>query len=131
MIKNRNIQLMSLVCVTFCGPMDCSLSGSSVHGISQGRILEWGAISFSRGCLGSRTTCNASFSKGKIRGLHYVPTTVGYGLIFSSLELQTLKILTPYYDSPLTCLRDSPYIIFRIGVVDFSLPKSNLSLCSK
>ena len=30
-------------------PMDCSLSGSSVHGILQARILEWVAISFSRG----------------------------------------------------------------------------------
>ena len=29
--------------------MDCSLSGSSVHGISQGRVEEWVAISFSRG----------------------------------------------------------------------------------
>ena len=29
--------------------MDCSLPGSSVHGISQARILEWVAISFSRG----------------------------------------------------------------------------------
>ena len=33
----------------FCNPMDCSLSGSSVHRISQARILEWVAISFSRG----------------------------------------------------------------------------------
>ena len=32
-----------------CDPMDCSLSGSSVHGILQARILEWVAISFSRG----------------------------------------------------------------------------------
>ena len=30
-------------------PMDCSLPGSSVHGISQARILEWVAISFSKG----------------------------------------------------------------------------------
>ena len=28
-------------------PMDCSLSGSSVHGIFQARVLEWGAIAFS------------------------------------------------------------------------------------
>ena len=34
---------------TLCGPMDCSLPGSSVHGILQARILEWVAISFSRG----------------------------------------------------------------------------------
>ena len=33
----------------FCDPVDCSLSGSSVHGILQARILEWVAISSSRG----------------------------------------------------------------------------------
>ena len=36
-------------CPTLCGPMDCTLPGSSVHGISQARMLEWVAISFSRG----------------------------------------------------------------------------------
>ena len=35
-------------CTTLCDPMDCSLPGSSVHGIFQARILEWVAISFSR-----------------------------------------------------------------------------------
>ena len=34
-----------------CDPMDCSLQGSSVHGILQARILEWVAISFSKGDL--------------------------------------------------------------------------------
>ena len=34
-------------CLTLCGPMDCSLPGSSVHGISQAGILEWVAISSS------------------------------------------------------------------------------------
>ena len=34
---------------TLCDPMDCSLPGSSVQGIFQARILEWVAISFSRG----------------------------------------------------------------------------------
>ena len=34
-------------CPTLCDPMDCSLPGSSVHGISLARILEWVAISFS------------------------------------------------------------------------------------
>ena len=33
----------------FCNPMDCSPPGSSVHGISQAKILEWVVISFSRG----------------------------------------------------------------------------------
>ena len=35
-------------CLTLFDPMDCSLPGTSVHGISQARILEWVAISFSR-----------------------------------------------------------------------------------
>ena len=36
-------------CPTFCDPMDCSLPGSSVHGILQARILDWVAVPFSRG----------------------------------------------------------------------------------
>ena len=34
-------------CLTLCDPMDYSLPGSSVHGIFQARVLEWGAIAFS------------------------------------------------------------------------------------
>ena len=34
-------------CPTPRNPMDCSLPGSSIHGISQARVLEWGAIAFS------------------------------------------------------------------------------------
>ena len=33
-------------CLTLSGPMDCSLPGSSIHGIFQARVLEWGAIAF-------------------------------------------------------------------------------------
>ena len=35
------------LCPTLSDPMDCSLPGSSVHGIFQARVLEWGAIAFS------------------------------------------------------------------------------------
>ena len=41
--------LVAKSCLTLCNPMDCSLQGSSVHVISLARILEWVAISFSRG----------------------------------------------------------------------------------
>ena len=34
-------------CLTLSDPMDCSPPGSSVHGIFQARVLEWGAIAFS------------------------------------------------------------------------------------
>ena len=39
-------------CLTLCNPMDCSLSGSFVYGIFQARVLEWIAISSSRGFSG-------------------------------------------------------------------------------
>ena len=38
--------LVTQSCSTLCDPTDCSPSGSSVHGIFQARILEWGAMSF-------------------------------------------------------------------------------------
>ena len=41
--------LVTPLCLTVCGPMDFNLTDSSVHGISQARILEWVAISYSRG----------------------------------------------------------------------------------
>ena len=37
-------------CPTLRDPMDCSLPDSSVHGVFQARVLEWGAIAFS-GCV--------------------------------------------------------------------------------
>ena len=48
----------------FCDPMDGSLPGSSVHGIFQARILEWVAISFSRGYPQPRAQTHISYIKG-------------------------------------------------------------------
>ena len=45
-----NIQKTKIIaqsCSTLQDPMDCSLPGSSIHGICQARVLEWGAIAFS------------------------------------------------------------------------------------
>ena len=35
------------LCLTLCDPIDCSPPGSSIHGIFQARVLEWGAVAFS------------------------------------------------------------------------------------
>ena len=50
LIFNSMFQFSSVaqLCPTLSDPMDCSLPGSSIHGIFQARILEWVAISFSR-----------------------------------------------------------------------------------
>ena len=53
------------LCLTLCNPMDCSLPGSSVHGIFQARILEWGAISFSRVTSQPRAQTQVSLIVGR------------------------------------------------------------------
>ena len=46
-IKVKSENEVTQSCPTLRDPMDCSLPGSSVHGIFQARVLEWGAIAFS------------------------------------------------------------------------------------
>ena len=56
-----NCHAQSLSCVQlFCDPMDCSLPGSSVYGIPQAKILEWVAISSSRGSSQPRDQIHVS-----------------------------------------------------------------------
>ena len=46
-MKVKSEREVTQSCPTLRDPMDCSLPGSSVHGIFQARVLEWGAIAFS------------------------------------------------------------------------------------
>ena len=50
-------------CLTLCDPMDCSLPGSTIHGIFRARVLDWVAISFSNNCGGWGTLATAEFFK--------------------------------------------------------------------
>ena len=52
-------------CLTLCDPMDCSRSGSSVHGILQARTLEWVTIPFSRGSSRPRDRTQVSCIAGR------------------------------------------------------------------
>ena len=52
-------------CPTLCNPMGCNIPGSSVHGILQARILEWVAISFSRGSSRPRDRTQVSCIIGR------------------------------------------------------------------
>ena len=57
---------VSQSCPTLSDPMDCSLPGSSVHGIFQARVLEWGAIAFSRGdTLGASNSASGNHENEK------------------------------------------------------------------
>ena len=46
-MKEKSEREVAQSCPTLSDPVDCSLSGSFVHGIFQARVLEWGAITFS------------------------------------------------------------------------------------
>ena len=65
-------------CRTLNNPMDCSLPGSSVHGIFQARVLEWVAIAFSISLIGNcklKTTIRyhyLSTKLGKIKRLNWM-----------------------------------------------------------
>ena len=66
LLQCRKVKIESEVaqsCPSLRDPMDCSLPGSSIHGISQARVLEWGAIAF------SNDTHYHSFFKTKITSL--------------------------------------------------------------
>ena len=63
--KIQSVFLVTKLCLTLCDPMDCSLPGSSVHGIFQARILEWLAISFSRGSSWPRDRTHISCITGR------------------------------------------------------------------
>ena len=69
--------LVAQSCLTLCNPIDCSLPGSSIHGIFQARILEWVAMLSSGGSSQSRdqtqASCNAVRScQGSPRILEWV-----------------------------------------------------------
>ena len=48
-MKVKSESEVAQLCPTLSDPMDCSPPGSSVHGIFQARVMEWGAIAFSEG----------------------------------------------------------------------------------
>ena len=62
---NENESEAAQSCPTVCDPMDCSLPSSSIYGIFQARVLEWVAISFSRGSSQPRDQTQVSRIAGR------------------------------------------------------------------
>ena len=65
-IKCESESEVAQSCLTLCDPMDCSLPGSSIHGIFQTRILKWVAISFSRESSQLRDKTQVSCIAGRL-----------------------------------------------------------------
>ena len=92
--------LVAKFCLTHLRPMDCSSPGSSVHGISQARILEWVAISFSRGSSWPRDQTQVDCitgrfftteSPGKPHTYIYLTNKHSNKIIMSSIHYQGLR----------------------------------------
>ena len=80
-------------CLTLCDPMDCSLSGSSIHGIFQARVLEWIAISFSRGSLQADALPSEPPRQVQTRDINLIVTKIWLLFKVMLLDLQTVQIL--------------------------------------
>ena len=63
--KKKKKKEVAQLCPTLCDPTDCSLLGSSIHGIFQARVLEWVAISFSRESYQPRDRTQVSHIAGR------------------------------------------------------------------
>ena len=77
-------------CPTLCDPMDCSLPGSSVNGIFQARILEWVAISSSRGSSRPRDRTHIFYIYLIGRWIFNHCATWGWGKYLLSSSLRSL-----------------------------------------
>ena len=75
-------------CPTLCDPMDCSLPGCSLHGILQARVLELGAISFSRGSSQPRDRTWVSRIPGRWCNLWATREALG---LHRTIQLQLLQ----------------------------------------
>ena len=73
-------------CPTLSDRMDCNLPGSSVHGICQARVLEWGAIAFS-------TLLPESDPNSKLAPIYLTSFMPHHGLFWASLVAPTVKNL--------------------------------------
>ena len=66
-MKVKSESAVAQSCPTLSDPMDCSPTGSSVHGILQARVLEWDAIAFSSACHRSSQNNNNNNKETSIR----------------------------------------------------------------
>ena len=90
-------------CPTLHVPKDCSLPGSSVHGIFQARVLEWGAIAFSILFAGGSQIC--------LKGQEPITQMVFPGLSYNSACAQSLSV--QLLQPPRTAAHQVPHFLLQ------------------
>ena len=106
----KYLRAYSLSRVRLCDPMDCSLPGSSVHGILQARILEWVAMPSFRGSSPARVeprspTLQADFTCRFLTSDSLPSEPPGQPTFYSSLSVQLGELLN--------CGGPCLYVVFR------------------
>ena len=91
---NKGESEVTQSCPTFSDPVDCSLPSSSVHGILQARILEWVAISFSRGSSWPRDRTWVSHIGGRCFNLWATSEAHKWGIASGTAGTQDQKLQT-------------------------------------
>ena len=123
-----------LSCVWLCDPMDCSLPGSSVHGILQTKILEWVAISYSRGSSQPRdpthVSCISCIGRHSLPLCHLdtfkVDVSLSYPLIPDSL-LRIFFFVDFFFTSQHPLISHQTFLKMRFSC---SVAQSCPTLCS-
>ena len=113
-MKVKSEREVTQSCATLSDPLDCGPEGSSVHGIFQARVLEWGAIAFSM-CYN-----------------YWSPRTVG--LVNHSYSARMLQLLNPVSLEPVshskrTSTLRSPYTTTKKSPCLWQLEKAHAQQC--
>ena len=91
--------LVSQLCTTLWDPMDCSPPGSSIHGFSQPRILEWVAVSFSRESSQLKDWTSVSYIASQCFTIEPPgkPLLAGFTLLYQNVWLKGEKHSQPLW----------------------------------
>ena len=119
-------------CLTLSDPMGCSLPSSSVHGIFQARVLEWGAIAFSKGSPRTCQLCRLCWAYStkweKYLSIIYLSSNiwdiVAFNIIF--IIILWVKFIVDFSFSVPVCseteIRDCKYVYIKLYLFKSNLP---------
>ena len=108
--SEKSVKVKVLVaqwCPTLCNPVDCSLPGSSVHGILQAGIPEWIAIPFSRGSSQPREATTENSALAVLNACRFLSCSTSFCLclcyfrLFISAQLPLVNLPWPSWQRPL------------------------------
>ena len=109
-MKVKSESQVAQSCLTPSDPIDCSLPGSSIHGIFQVRVLEWGAIAFSTCSLETHLSNNLQMSISSVAFIWILDTYIPLLDIINSTSNKLYKFQT--YNILRISWRQRPIVVY-------------------